>query len=547
MSRAGLYARFSNDERQNPLSAEDQLVLLRRRADARGLEVAVEFRDEGISGELMVNRPGILSAMAAASRGEFEVLLVEDEDRIARNLGHLAFVRDELEAVGVTISTLHTDVVELMHVAFKGAVAQQYLVDLGHKTARGMLRNAEKGLATGARIYGYRSQPGGQMTIVPEQAEVVLRIFREYVAGATAREIAGGLNRDGVAGGRGGRWSASSITGSRARGNGVVRCELYAGVKVYGRMKVVKDRRTGRRVPRLKPKSEWQRVAVPELRIVRADLWAAAQARRARDESTRPERLMRRPGVFSGLLKCGCCGASYTTHNKGRLVCTAHREGGASACANARTLSRAMVERRILEVLQRRLLAPETVAVYVRAYTKEWEAQASSRGDELALIETRAAALGRQITRLVDAVVEGRSSPALRDRLADLETEQAGLEARRGELEAASRPITFHPRLAEAYAARIARLQERLAEISADPHAPEARDLIDAARGLVDRIDITPTGAGFAAPVELTLHGRLALFLENGASQLCGLALVAGGRVARPPAFGVVQLKAAFR
>jgi DNA invertase Pin-like site-specific DNA recombinase len=329
--RCALYARFSNDDRQNQLSAEDQLIMCRRRAEARGWEVVADYRDEGISGAAMANRPGLLSALAAAGRGDFEVLLTEDESRIARNLGHLAFVRDEMEAAGVTLSTLQTDTVELMHVAFKGAFAQQYLVDLGLKTARGMRRNAEKGLATGARIYGYRSQPGGRMEIVEPQAEIVRRIFREYVAGGTAREIAAGLNRDGVPGGRGGRWSASSITGSRQRGNGVVRCELYAGVKVWGRMTVLKDHRTGRRRPKLKPRSEWQRTPVPELAIVPAPLWSVAQVRVRETEATRPERLMRRPGLFSGLLKCGLCGGAYTVYNAGRLICAAHRDSGACA------------------------------------------------------------------------------------------------------------------------------------------------------------------------------------------------------------------------
>src|SRR5579863_7419223 len=50
LMRCALYARFSNDERQNRLSAEDQLVVCRRHADARGWEVVAEYRDEGISG-----------------------------------------------------------------------------------------------------------------------------------------------------------------------------------------------------------------------------------------------------------------------------------------------------------------------------------------------------------------------------------------------------------------------------------------------------------------------------------------------------------------
>lgn len=546
--RAALYARYS-DDKQNPLSVQDQLIVCRRHAASRGWEVVAEFFDEAISGGAMANRPGILSALTAAARAEFEILLTEAEDRIARNLGHLAFVKDELQAVDVVLATLNTDVVDTMHVAMKGLIAEQYVVDLGRKTARGMRRNAEKGLATGGRIYGYRSSPGGAMAVVEDQAAIVRRIFAEYAAGATSREIAAGLNRDGVTGGRGGFWSASSVIGSRARANGVLRCELYAGVKVWDRMTVVKDTRTGKRHPRLKPRETWKRTPVPELAIVPPEVWQAVAARRGREEGVRPERLMRRPGIFSGLLKCGRCGASYTVYNKGRLTCAAHRAGGDAACANGRTVSRAMIERRILEVLKDRLLAPETVAVYVRAYAAAWEEEAGARDSELAALRARLGPVTRTIGRLVDEVCEGRSSAALRQRLAELETEKADLEARAAALRARSRPITFHPRLAEAYAARVASLQQRLAEITADPHAPASRELIDAARELIERIDITPAGDGFAAPVDLTLHGRLALFLENGDRRvpLSGLALVAGGGVGRSPTFVPVKLRAHLR
>jgi DNA invertase Pin-like site-specific DNA recombinase len=212
--RAALYARYSN-ERQNERSADDQLAACRAHALAQGWNVVVEFKDEAISGALMVNRPAINALMAMADAGGFDVLLTEDEDRIARNLEHQAHVYNRLQAAGIRWATLYTGEVELMHVAFKGMMAQQYLVDLSRKTRRGVLANAVAGKATGGRLFGYKSEPGGAVSIVEAEAEVVREIFARYVSGETAKAIAADLNARGIRGARGGKWSTAQISVSR--------------------------------------------------------------------------------------------------------------------------------------------------------------------------------------------------------------------------------------------------------------------------------------------------------------------------------------------
>src|SRR3546814_13116686 len=76
-------------------------------------------------------------------------------------------------------------------------------------TARETHRNQEgevlRGKVMGGRRYGYRAvrafdESGkvvsGLYEIVPEEAEVVCRIYREYAAGRSAQAIAAGLNAD---------------------------------------------------------------------------------------------------------------------------------------------------------------------------------------------------------------------------------------------------------------------------------------------------------------------------------------------------------------
>ena len=69
---------------------------------------------------------------------------------------------------------------------------------------------------------------------------------------------------------------------------------------------------------------------------------------------------------------------------------------------------------------------------------------------------------------------------------------------------------------------------------------PDNRRVIEVVRGLVERIDIIPTSQAKGAPFNLTLHGRIAEFMEgrNTAQTPYGFGMVAGGGI-EPPTCGL--------
>lgn len=528
--RCALYARYSS-ERQNERSIADQLTVCRRHAEARGWTVVASFDDAAISGAAMANRPGLHALLAAAEAGAFDLVLVEDEDRLARNLEHLAHIASRLAFAEVRLATLSTEQVEEMHVAFAGLQASQFLKNLSLKTRRGMAANAERGLATGSRLYGYATRPGGETVIVEDEARVIRRIYAGYAAGLTARDLVAALNADGVPGPRGGPWNVSTLVGSRQRGNGVLRTDLYGGVKTWNRMEVRKDPRTGRRVPRMRPKAEWKRTEVPHLRIVDAGAWAAVQARHDGNAGRRPDRVRRcGTGLFSGLLKCGWCGASYVGDGGPRLVCAARRERGKAACPRSRMVRRERLEAEVLDGLRTQLLTPDSVALYARAYHAAWTRLDAERRERRSPLERRRAELERGVVRLVDAIVGGTDTPALRERLAGMETERAAIAAQLAAdaVEVAAAPTTLHPRAAEAFIAQVEQLREALDELGRDPANPDHRPLIDSVRALVDGIEVfaSPERGG---PIDLRLHGRLSEWASASEPFQLGGRVVAGG------------------
>ena len=73
------------------------------------------------------------------------------------------------------------------------------------------------------RLLGYTKDKDGNLAIDPKQAEIVKRIYREYLEGLSMDKIAVGLEKDGVLTGAGGqKWHTNTI-------NKILRNEKYIG------------------------------------------------------------------------------------------------------------------------------------------------------------------------------------------------------------------------------------------------------------------------------------------------------------------------------
>lgn len=531
--RAAIYARFSSD-RQNERSSRDQIALCSAWAERQGLAVVDAYHDDAVSGASTCNRFGLAALMRDAGSGRFDVVVCEALDRLSRDQADLATLRKRLGFLSIGIMTVQDGEVGAMHIGLKGLMGELYLADLAQKTRRGQQARVREGAIGGGRSYGYAPVAGhpGRLTIVPAEAAIVRRVFAEYAAGDAPRAIVARLNAEAVPGPRGGRWNASALNGSTRRRNGILLNALYAGEIVWNRQRFLKDPETGRRVSRPNPESEWVRKAVPELRIVDAATWAAVARRKAELGLVLPAHQRRPRHVFSGLVKCGCCGASYTVVGNGRLGCAGHKERG--DCANARTVALAELERRVLEALATQLADPDVMAEYVRAYQAERtriarEARRAEHGDRRRLAE-----LQRTIARTVDLLVTGQAPAALMDKLRELEAEKDGLERRLAETADAA-AVTLHPGAAERYRRVIQDL--RATQAAGRENGDE---LLDMVRSLIQRIVVEPRTS--KEPVDLIVHGLLASLMisqEDRATKRWGL-MVAGTRNDQSPTFRLV-------
>src|SRR5437868_13558345 len=105
--RVGLYARVST--KNNGQDPETQLVALREYAQHRGMHIAGEFVDVGISGA-KDRRPELDRLMADARRRRFDVVLVARFDRFARSTKHLVLALEEFSSLGIDFVSVNESI-----------------------------------------------------------------------------------------------------------------------------------------------------------------------------------------------------------------------------------------------------------------------------------------------------------------------------------------------------------------------------------------------------------------------------------------------------
>ena len=515
--RAVIYARYSSD-RQREASIEDQVRTCRTWVDREGADLVATYTDHAVSGQIRM-RPGYQKLLEDARAGKFDVVVAEALDRLSRDQEDVAGLFKHLRFAGVRLVTLSEGEISELHVGLKGTMNALFLKDLAAKTHRGLHGRVEDGRAPGGISYGYRVRKEhdakgevirGGREIDQEQAAIVIRIFDEFAQGKSPRDIAVGLNRDGIDGPDGRTWGPSTIYGNWRRGTGILNNDLYAGVMVWNRQHFIKDPTTGKRQARLNPPEEWVRREVPELRIVEEDLWQRVKLRQGHIRETvtenaeggvRSERARRPTYLLSHLVRCGCCGGGFSKISRDHYGCSNARNRG--TCENMLTIRRDVLEESVLSGLRSHLLAPELLEEFAREYVAELNRLNRERDAGRSKAEIDLAKVTRQVRAIIEAIKEGIRTPGMKDELLELEERKAALEKTLSEAPATAPAL--HPAMADVYRERVERLHAEL-------DRPDIRaQAIEILRSLIEEIRLVPENGRLEIEVVGDLAGILAL------------------------------------
>ena len=455
---AAIYARYSS-QNQREESIADQIASCRRYALASDLVVldAHVYTDAAASGA-SVDRPGLVALRADAKQRLFDVVLVDDLSRLARNnlfmqtvLGELYFLGIRLFSVADGLDTADDESTFMIHI--RGAVNQLYLADLRKKTLRGLIGQKQRGFTVGERTFGYRSKPVGEprvdrsgrvrydghdQEIDPAEAAVVRQIFDEYLAGLSVGALVRKFNSEGVPhairNARG--WSASSVYR-------ILRNVKYRGVWPWNLTGSRRDPLTGsqRRFP--KPESEHDVRSREDLRIIPQPLWDAVQARLEKMTRIFPSR--KRKGfskdqgprseiypvhLFDGILRCAECNSGI--HLVGGKAGGSYGCGGAvrAVCDNRLTVRRSKLERLLLGGLCDRLLEPGVVSYALRRVADEITKLSGEVAGMSGRKQAELDAARKRLANLVEFVACGKvsDSSAVADAIAQAESRVSRLQ-----------------------------------------------------------------------------------------------------------------------
>lgn len=154
---------------------------------------------------------------------------------------------------------------------------------------------------------GYTRDKEGKLVIVPEEAEVVKRIYREYLEGKSTAAIAAGLEKDGIlTGARREKWYGTTV-------EKILKNEKYIGDAMLQKTYTT-DCLTKRRVVNDGIVPQYY-VEDSHEAIITRELFNEVQAEIARRAAMRDEKGRRRgycsKYALTGVLKCGNCGEYF--------------------------------------------------------------------------------------------------------------------------------------------------------------------------------------------------------------------------------------------
>lgn len=299
---------------------------------------AGSYIDDGISGIHADKREEFQRMLRDAKLGKIDMIITKEISRFARNtLDSIQYTR-ELLSYGVCvwfqndgINTIDDD--SEFRLTIMAGVAQDEIRKLSSRVKFGHAQSIKNGVVLGHRMYGY-SNNQGKLELIPEEADMVRMIFRDYASGISTPRIEKKLWDMGYRSFKGGKINRDVI-------KNIIRNPKYKGYYCGGKVKVV-DMFTKKQ--EFLPQSEWimfkdDGSRVPQ--IIDETTWEKANAYlRERGEAIKSRRTsFKNENIFTGKLFCANDGAPYWMKQhyiRGkedvRWVCSYKIKNGAASC-----------------------------------------------------------------------------------------------------------------------------------------------------------------------------------------------------------------------
>lgn len=216
-TKVAAYARISLDKGRtmNSLSAQISYYndLIQKNPD---WEFAGVYADTGISGTGIDARDEFKRLIEDCNAGKIDMVLTKSISRFARNTVDLLETVRHLRGLGIEvrfekehINSMSGDG-ELM-LSILASFAQEEVISLSNNVKWAARKRMEQGIPNGRfKIFGYTWE-GDRLVVVPEEADIVKRIYRNFLDGKSRLETEREFAAEGITTRNGCRWSDSNI------------------------------------------------------------------------------------------------------------------------------------------------------------------------------------------------------------------------------------------------------------------------------------------------------------------------------------------------
>lgn len=313
--RVAAYCRVSTDNEEQASSYEAQIQHYEEFIKTNPeWEFVGVYADEGISATSTKNREQFNAMIEDCKAGKIDMIFTKSISRFARNtLDCLKYIR-LLKEINIPVffekESINTmDAKGEVLITIMASLAQQESESLSKNTKMGIQYRFQQGkvMVNTRNFLGYDKDEDGHLIINPAEAEVVKRIFREYLEGASCMKIARGLERDGIRTARDNpRWHDSTV-------RKILENEKYMGDALLQKTYTIDflNKKRGRNngtLPQYYIEDDHEA-------IIPKELFMSVQEEMARRSSER-DMNGKRQGfsanhAFSHIVTCECCGEHF--------------------------------------------------------------------------------------------------------------------------------------------------------------------------------------------------------------------------------------------
>lgn len=427
--KVAAYCRVSTDSEEQASSYEVQVAhytqFIQKNPE---WELAGIYADDGIIGTNTKKREEFNRMIQDCMDGNIDMIITKSISRFARNiLDCLKYIR-ELKEKNIPVFFEKENINTMDS---KGEVLLTIMASLAQQESQSLSQNIKLGLqycfqngevrVNHSRFLGYTKDEEGNLIIELAEAEVVKRIYREYLEGVSLLQIERGLEADGILTGAGKtKWRPETL-------KKILQNEKYIGDALLQKTYTV-DYLNKKRVQNKEIVPQYY-VENSHEPIIPRDLYMQVQEemmRRANLHSgaNRKKRVYSSKYALSSIVYCSKCGEIYRRiawNNRGKHStvwrCCTRVEHGPTAC-DAPTIQEQDLQAAVVQAINLTLGNREnmmaTLQENVEAVIRQ-EDETSSEGIEVKLLE-----LQKELLKLVNSKKDYNSVADEIDRMREL-------------------------------------------------------------------------------------------------------------------------------